>query len=185
MLNTEGNVNVKQGNRHLTAGMIEIEQHGKNNAKRYAYAKNGFDYKDNLIQLNGDNAKIHLDSKDANIQDADYQLVGRQGRGTADEVELREHYRVMKNATFTSCLPNSEAWSIEAKEMRQHIQEEYAEMWHARFRVSGIPIFYTPYLQLPIGDRRRSGLLIPQSRYLNSAWLLVCTTVLLEYSTKL
>ncbi|WP_249963109.1 LPS assembly protein LptD [Histophilus somni] len=159
----EGNVNVKQGNRHLTAGMIEIEQHGKDNAKRYAYAKNGFDYKDNLIQLNGDNAKIHLDSKDANIQDADYQLVGRQGRGTADEVELREHYRVMKNATFTSCLPNSEAWSIEAKEMRQHIQEEYAEMWHARFKVSGIPIFYTPYLQLPIGDRRRSGLLIPKA----------------------
>ncbi|EJS87139.1 LPS assembly outer membrane complex protein LptD, partial [Pasteurella multocida subsp. multocida str. Anand1_cattle] len=41
------------------------------------------------------------------------------------------------------------------------IQEEYAEMWHARFKVHGVPIFYTPYLQLPIGDRRRSGLLLP------------------------
>ncbi|MBN6710891.1 LPS assembly protein LptD [Haemophilus haemoglobinophilus] len=159
----EGDVNIKQGNRHLKAGVVEIEQAGASDVQRYAYAKNGFDYKDNLINLNGNNAKLHLNSKDANIHGADYQLVDRQGRGTADEIELRDNYRLMKNATFTSCLPNSNTWSIEAKEMRQYIQEEYAEMWHARFKVAGIPIFYTPYLQLPIGDRRRSGLLVPSA----------------------
>ena len=45
--------------------------------------------------------------------------------------------------------------------MIQHIDEEYAEIWHARFKVLGMPVFYSPYLQFPIGDRRRSGLLIP------------------------
>lgn len=52
---------------------------------------------------------------------------------------------------------------IEANEIRQHIQEEYLEMWHARFKISGMPVFYTPYLQSLIGDRRRSGLLIPDA----------------------
>ena len=33
----------------------------------------------------------------------------------------------MKNATFTSCLPDDNAWAVDASEIRQHIKEEYAE----------------------------------------------------------
>lgn len=159
-----GNVDLKQGNRHLLADSVTVKQSAENSVpQRYAYVQGGFRYSDHLIQLNGDNADIHLNSKDANIAKADYQFVGRQGRGSAEQAEMRENHRLLKNATFTSCLPDDNAWQIEAAEMKQHIQEEYAEMWHARFKVAGVPIFYTPYLQLPIGDRRRSGLLIPDA----------------------
>ncbi|MBN6067471.1 LPS assembly protein LptD [Aggregatibacter actinomycetemcomitans] len=158
----QGNVDIKQGNRHLKSAAVEVQQSGEGgNVQRYAFARGGFDYRDNQINLLGSDAKIHLNSKDTDIQHADYQFVDRQGRGSAKSVELREDYRLMKNATFTSCLPNDNAWSIYASEMRQHVKEEYAEMWHARFRVHGVPVFYTPYFQLPIGDRRRSGLLVP------------------------
>ncbi|QIR12513.1 LPS assembly protein LptD [Avibacterium paragallinarum] len=158
----EGDVEIKQGNRHLTTQVVEVVQTGEGEViQRTAYAKEGFDYKDNLINVLGQSAKINLNNKDADINAADYQFVGRQGRGRAEQVELREDYRLLKNATFTSCLPDDNSWMIEASEMRQHIKEEYAEMWHARLKVHGVPIFYTPYLQLPIGDRRRSGLLMP------------------------
>ncbi|MFZ7165780.1 LPS assembly protein LptD [Avibacterium avium] len=160
----EGDVDIQQGNRHLKTQVAEVIQTGEGqNVQRFAYAKNGFDYKDNLINLLGDSAKVNLNNKDADVEGADYQFVGRQGRGKAQQVELRNDYRLLKNATFSSCLPDDNSWAIEASEMRQHIQEEYAEMWHARFKVHGVPIFYTPYLQLPIGDRRRSGLLIPNA----------------------
>ena len=158
----KGNVDVKQGNRHLQSAEVEVQQQGSgDNVQRYAFARGGFDYRDNQINLLGDDAKIHLNTKDTDVRNAHYQLVDRQGRGSAERVELRDDYRVMKNATFTSCLQDDHSWSIYADEMRQHVKEEYAEMWHARFKVQGVPVFYTPYLQLPIGDRRRSGLLIP------------------------
>lgn len=158
----KGNVDVKQGNRHLQSAEVEVQQQGSgDNVQRYAFARGGFDYRDNQINLLGDDAKIHLNTKDTDVRNARYQLVDRQGRGSAESVELRDDYRVMKNATFTSCLQDDHSWSIYADEMRQHVKEEYAEMWHARFKVQGVPVFYTPYLQLPIGDRRRSGLLIP------------------------
>lgn len=158
----KGRVDVKQGNRHLQSAEVEVQQQGSgDNVQRYAFARGGFDYRDNQINLLGDDAKIHLNTKDTDVRNAHYQLVDRQGRGTAESVELRDDYRVMKNATFTSCLQDDHSWSIYADEMRQHVKEEYAEMWHARFKVQGVPVFYTPYLQLPIGDRRRSGLLIP------------------------
>ena len=160
----KGNVDVKQGNRHLQSAEVEVQQQGDgNNVQRHAFARGGFDYRDNQINLLGDDAKIHLNTKDTDIHNANYQLVNRQGRGSAESVELRDNYRLMKNASFTSCLPDDNSWSIYASEMRQHIKEEYAEMWHARLKVHGVPIFYTPYLQLPIGDRRRSGLLVPSA----------------------
>lgn len=157
-----GDVSVKQGNRTIWADEVRVELNQQREASQ-AYLRGRFDYQDNFINAKGRDASVDLATKDADFNYADYQLVNRQGRGTAENVSVREDQRVLKNATFTSCLPNDNAWAIEAKEMVQHVKDEYAELWHARFKVLGVPIFYSPYLQFPIGDRRRSGLLIPNA----------------------
>lgn len=156
-----GNVSVRQGNRSVVADEVRIEQDG--DKARNAYLRGAFDYRDNLINATGRDASFNLLNKDADLGNADYQFVGRQGRGVAENVSVRSDQRVLKNASFTSCLSGDKSWLIEAKEMVQHVKEEYAELWHARFKVLGVPIFYSPYLQFPIGDRRRSGLLIPNA----------------------
>ena len=158
-----GNVSIQQGNRTVLADEISVVQEGNN--VRNAYLRGQFDYKDNLINAKGSNASINLLNRDVDLGNADYQFVGRQGRGTAQDVIVREGKRTMKNASFTSCLPDDKSWVIEANEMVQHVKEEYAELWHARFKVLGVPIFYSPYIQFPIGDRRRSGLLIPNAEH--------------------
>lgn len=154
-----GNVNIKQGNRSLEAEQVRIELENQEASK--AYLQGNFRYQDNLIQASGQDAAMDFTRKQAELRNADYQFVGRQGRGTAEAVAFDENIRTFKNASFTSCLPNNNAWSIEASEMKQYVKQEYAEMWHARFKILGVPVFYTPYLQMPIGDRRRSGLLMP------------------------
>lgn len=154
----QGDVSVRQGNRQIYTNEISITQ---NEQIRTAYLNGHFDYRDDLIQAQGQNAQVELNSKQASLRQAMYQLVGRQGRGSVEQAEINEKTRVLKNATYTACLPNDHAWQLEANEMIQHIKEEYAELWHARFKVMGVPIFYSPYLQFPIGDRRRSGLLAP------------------------
>lgn len=154
-----GDVRLKQGNRSIFADEVRVEQ--DDDQARMAYLNGSFDYQDNIINAKGQNATIDLTSKNADLGNADYQLVGRQGRGLAERVSVNEDTRVLKNATYTACLPSDNSWAIEASEMVQHVKEEYAELWHARFRVLGVPVFYSPYLQFPIGDRRRSGLLLP------------------------
>lgn len=44
-------------------------------------------------------------------------------------------------------------------------EEQVAEIWNARFKLGPVPVFYSPYLQLPVGDKRRSGFLIPNAKY--------------------
>ncbi|MDH2997504.1 LPS assembly protein LptD [Pasteurellaceae bacterium LFhippo2] len=156
-----GDVSVKQGNRSIVADEVYVE--GNHNEARNVHLRGNFNYQDNLIQTTGQNATLDLTTNDAQLGNANYQLVGRQGRGTAEEVVNGTDKRMMKNASFTSCLPDDNSWEIEANEMIHHVKDEYAEMWHARFKVMGVPVFYSPYLQFPIGDRRRTGLLIPSA----------------------
>lgn len=164
-----GKVVVNQGNRMLRAEQVRVEQ--VEETVRRAHLKGGFSYQDNLIQANGNDAEMDLAQNQARLSDVSYQFVGRQGRGQAEDIQLTEDTRILKNASFTSCLPNDNAWEIEANEMVQHVKEEYAELWHARFKVLGVPVFYSPYLQFPIGDRRRSGLLMPDfSRSSKNGW---------------
>ena len=94
----------------------------------------GFDYKDNQINLLGNDASFNLDSKNGNVTDADYQLVGRQGRGKAQEIELGDNYRLNEKMRHLPLVyPMIMLGAVDASEIRQHIKEEYAEFWHARF----------------------------------------------------
>ncbi|VEJ09343.1 LPS assembly protein LptD [Actinobacillus delphinicola] len=158
----KGNVQIRQGNRYLSAKEAEVQQLGnKENAYRNVSVSGGFDYQDNLIYLLGDKAKLNLSNRSATIENGLYQLVDRQGRGNAKEIDLEPDYRILKDSTFTTCLPSNNSWKIKATEMKQYIKKQYAEMWNARFYVGDVPVFYLPYFQFPLGDERRSGLLIP------------------------
>lgn len=168
-----GKVIVNQGNGQLQADEIQLhqnEQPGQSTPTRTIDALGNVHYDDNQVILKGSKAWSNLNNKNTNVWNGDYQMVGRQGRGTATEMKLRDNnrYTILENGSFTSCLPGSNSWSVVGSEIIQDRQEEVAEIWNARFKIGSVPVFYSPYLQLPIGDRRRSGFLIPNARYGNN-----------------
>lgn len=165
-----GNVDINQGNSRLQADEVQLHQkqpEGQTAPVRTVDALGNVHYDDNQVILKGPKAWLNLNTKDTNVWEGDYQMVGRQGRGTADLMKQRgeNRYTILENGTFTSCLPGSNTWSVVGSEVIQDREEEVAEIWNARFKVGPVPIFYSPYLQLPIGDKRRSGFLIPNARY--------------------
>jgi len=127
-------------------------------------------YDDNQVILKGPKAWSNLNTKDTNVWEGDYQMVGRQGRGKADLMKQRgeNRYTILENGTFTSCLPGSDTWSVVGSEVIHDREEQVAEIWNARFKLGPVPVFYSPYLQLPVGDKRRSGFLIPNAKYSSS-----------------
>ncbi len=164
-----GDVIVKQGNRIIKAPRIIMEQNKE--STRYIHIDGSFNYTDNTIQLAAKTAKVNLANKDSQLSGLNYQLVDHQGRGTANIALINKNTRRLKNATYTSCSPSDRSWQIDATEMVQYIDKEYAEMWNARLRILNLPILYVPYLQIPLGDRRRSGLLKPSYTYSNKIGL--------------
>ncbi|WP_050442516.1 LPS assembly protein LptD [Pantoea ananatis] len=165
-----GDVDVQQGNSRMLADEVQLHQRqpeGQTVPVRTVDALGNVHYDDNQVILKGPKAWSNLNTKDTNVWNGDYQMVGRQGRGTGDQMKLRgeNRYTIMENGTFTSCLPGSNSWSVAGSEIIQDRQEEVAEIWNARFKLGSVPVFYSPYLQLPLGDRRRSGFLIPNAKY--------------------
>lgn len=166
-----GNVNIEQGNSVLTAEQVELNQIASaaqdGAPTRTITATGNVRYDDNQVVLQGPKAWSNLNTKDTDVYEGDYQMVGRQGRGSADKMKMRDdnRYTILENGTFTSCLPGDNSWSVVGSEVIQDREEQVAEIWNARFMIGGVPVFYSPYLQLPIGDKRRSGFLIPNAKF--------------------
>ncbi|QIK12542.1 LPS assembly protein LptD [Leclercia sp. 29361] len=168
-----GNVDINQGNSRLLADEVQLHQkqpEGAAEPVRTVDALGNVHYDDNQVILKGPKAWSNLNTKDTNVWEGDYQMVGRQGRGKADLMKQRgeNRYTILENGTFTSCLPGSDTWSVVGSEVIHDREEQVAEIWNARFKLGPVPVFYSPYLQLPVGDKRRSGFLIPNAKYSSS-----------------
>ncbi|EKM5760038.1 LPS assembly protein LptD [Cronobacter turicensis] len=165
-----GNVDIQQGNSRLQADEVLLHQkqaEGQPEPVRTVDALGNVHYDDNQVILKGPKAWANLNTKDTNVWEGDYQMVGRQGRGKADLMKQRgeNRYTILENGSFTSCLPGSDTWSVVGSEVIHDREEQVAEIWNARFKLGPVPVFYSPYLQLPVGDKRRSGFLIPNAQY--------------------
>ncbi|MGK3495000.1 LPS assembly protein LptD [Citrobacter youngae] len=165
-----GNVDIAQGNSRLQADEVQLHQkqaEGQPEPIRTVDALGNVHYDDNQVILKGPKGWSNLNTKDTNIWEGDYQMVGRQGRGKADLMKQRgeNRYTILENGSFTSCLPGSNTWSVVGSEVIHDREEQVAEIWNARFKLGPVPVFYSPYLQLPVGDKRRSGFLIPNAKY--------------------
>ena len=165
-----GKVDINQGNSRLQADEVQLHQkqpEGAAEPVRTVDALGNVHYDDNQVILKGPKGWANLNTKDTNVWEGDYQMVGRQGRGNADLMKQRgeNRYTILENGTFTSCLPGSNTWSVVGSEVIHDREEQVAEIWNARFKLGPVPIFYSPYLQLPVGDKRRSGFLIPNAKY--------------------
>ncbi|WP_146376764.1 LPS assembly protein LptD [Cronobacter turicensis] len=168
-----GNVDIQQGNGRLQADevlLLQKQAEGQPEPVRTVDALGNVHYDDNQVILKGPKAWANLNTKDTNVWKGDYQMVGRQGRGTADLMKQRgeNRYTILENGSFTSCLPGSDTWSVVGSEVIHDREEQVAEIWNARFKLGPVPVFYSPYLQLPVGDKRRSGFLIPNAQYSKS-----------------
>ena len=159
-----GSVDIMQGNSRLQADEVQLHQKeapGQPEPVRTVDALGNVHYDDNQVILKGPKGWANLNTKDTNVWE------GRQGRGKADLMKQRgeNRYTILDNGSFTSCLPGSDTWSVVGSEIIHDREEQVAEIWNARFKVGPVPIFYSPYLQLPVGDKRRSGFLIPNANY--------------------
>jgi LPS-assembly protein len=72
-------------------------------------------------------------------------------------------YRI-QNGWVVTCKveeENTPPWSFAANETNV-TQGEYAVLKHATFRIKDVPVLYTPWLMVPVGNKRQTGLLFPE-----------------------
>jgi LPS-assembly protein len=114
-------------------------------------------------RLLAQSGRYNLNTKEGALEGVSYRMADTANlRGTAAQAALLPgdltHYR---DITYTTCPPGRSDWSIRASDLLLDHPEGLGTARHARILLGPVPVLYSPWLQFPIDDRRRSGLLIP------------------------
>ncbi len=152
-----GSVRLRYGDKEFTADQLDFD---KEAGKISIDADSNFRNEELLIRSKS--AEFDLNTESGLFNDTDFILTERAARGSSQRVTLQPDATVKLNhVSYTSCAPQSDAWYLEASEIRLDTDEGLGTAKHARLRFMGVPVLYAPWFQFPIDDRRRTGLLFP------------------------
>lgn len=153
----EGEVKMIQGYRQLEADRAMVDR-GTSTAELDGNVR----LREPGVLIKGDALDMDMDTGNITVSEASYVLHKQGIHGHAKQISrLEDKTLEMLDASYSQCEPEDPSWFIEGK--RVHIDPK-SEVGTARdivLRVKGVPVFYTPYLQFPVGDKRKSGLLFP------------------------
>ena len=101
------------------------------------------------------------------FSDIKFLIPDSQMKGQADNIQTGENDEgnkasTLNNASITSCDLFDPDWLISAEEIRLDHDDEYGSADNVVIRFKDVPFLYTPYMEFPTSDKRRSGLLFPE-----------------------
>ena len=152
-----GHVQITQGNRLVQGDIAQMDK-----SKDLVTVKSHVIIRQPNMLIAGENAQLNTDTHDLKIDKVRYVLHKQHIRGTAEHTERLGNGKInMKNATYTSAPPGSNAWYLKAGKVQLDPDSGRGVARNALLAFYDLPVFYTPYINFPIDDRRQTGLLYP------------------------
>lgn len=152
-----GDVLFSQGDRHIAADEAILDQ-----ATEQFDANGNLVFQDSNFTVTADSLQAQMRSNRATLKGAQYWLHGQQVHGDAEKLQITiNNNLILTNTNFTTCPPDNVSWLLEAEKIKINSEEEWGEIWNAKLRVADIPVFYIPYMTVPVSDKRKSGFLYP------------------------
>ncbi|MEZ9565386.1 LPS assembly protein LptD [Vibrio artabrorum] len=156
-----GDVRVTQGNKTILADNVTLHQ-----KENIVVAEGNVNFSDGQIKSVSERATNNLTTNDITLENTDYEFLCEPGRGDAVYVSKtgKAVYEI-EDGSITSCPIGDNAWRLRASSISVDQNEEQATFYNPRFEIQSVPIFYLPYLTVPIGDTRKTGFLYPTVSY--------------------
>lgn len=152
-----GNVDVTRGGQHMNAQRATY-----NRMTGDVTASGDVRLRDSEIIIDAEQAEWSLTRDEGRMLDAEYRIRQMHARGEATHVYRQGTARTdLKNATYTTCPVGSDAWQLKAADVHLDHVTAVGEARNVVLRMAGMPVFYTPYINFPLNDERKSGFLIP------------------------
>ncbi|WP_299126926.1 LPS assembly protein LptD [uncultured Vibrio sp.] len=156
-----GDVRVTQGNKTILADNVTLHQQ-----ENIVVAEGNVNFSDGQIKSVSDRATNNLTTDEMTLENTDYEFLCEPGRGDAVYISKtgKAVYEI-EDGSITSCPIGDNAWRLRASSIDVDQDEEQATFYNPRFEIQSVPVFYLPYLTVPIGDTRKTGFLYPTVSY--------------------
>jgi len=114
------------------------------------------------MSIDADSGRFFLDDRNLELNNIQFFMPETRLRGQAERVTSEsDRFATLTSSNITSCPPNNIDWLLSADSIELDLQDEYGKARDVVLRFHSVPFLYTPYIEFPVGDRRRSGLLVP------------------------
>ncbi|OLQ87000.1 LPS assembly protein LptD [Vibrio panuliri] len=156
-----GNVVVVQGKKRMKADSVTLHQQDN-----VVVAEGNVVFSDGAVKTVSDKAVNNLNTEYVELNNTKYQFLCEPGRGEAVYVSKtgKAMYEI-EDGSITSCPEGDNSWQMKASSIEIDQNEEEATFFNPRFEIQRVPVFYLPYLTVPIGDTRKTGFLYPTASY--------------------
>ncbi len=119
---------------------------------------------DGIVNINTDSEQHNTQGEFNKVK---FIIANSKMKGKAETIHLsgqvnNNQISTLYHAGITSCNLMDPDWLISADEIRLDHVDEYGSADDVVIRFKGIPFLYTPYIEFPTSDKRRSGLLFPE-----------------------
>jgi len=89
-------------------------------------------------------------------------LPAQQGRGNAERIDFIDaNNSTLTEATYTTCPVDNDDWFLKVGELDIDKTRQVGTAHDATLRFLGVPILYTPWIDFPLNNDRKSGVLAP------------------------
>jgi LPS-assembly protein len=157
LVKMEGGAIVTQGNMKLSADRADMKR-STNEVNLYGNVV----LQQPRMKIAGTAADMTTTNSLGHVQDARLLDYNTGMRVTASKLTRRKENLIeLDEATYTRCPPDNEDWKLTSKHIRLNRETGRGEAGHTVVRVADVPVFYSPYMNFPIDDRRQSGFLWP------------------------
>ncbi|MCK5893153.1 MAG: LPS-assembly protein LptD [Endozoicomonadaceae bacterium] len=153
----KGTVVINQGYRQIESDAVRLNRNENIfNAEGHVVIR-----EPNLL-MTAKEATVNLNSGKAEVIDAQYVFHPKGIHGKASKIVRQESGVIhMDDATYTTCQSEDYAWKLKGKAVDLNLLTGVGTAKDVTIRVQDFPVFYTPYIQFPIDDRRHTGFLFP------------------------
>jgi LPS-assembly protein len=80
---------------------------------------------------------------------------------SSTEGSKKKNFITSKNALFSSCSVDNPDWMLGFNKAIYDTEREVVRFYDAKVYIKKIPVFYFPYIHVPLSNERRSGFLYP------------------------
>lgn len=112
--------------------------------------------------VTGDRATFNLKTESGYVDKPTYRFQQFRARGEADALIIkdRDDYQAMR-ATYTNCDVGNDDWYMKVRRLDIDRLRDVGVAHDATLYFQDVPIMYTPWIDFPISERRKSGFLPP------------------------
>ncbi len=158
LIRFSGGLEARQGYRRIRASEAEY-----NRATGNATLLGDVEIREPGVLLLGATGSVDANSGEARLTANQFVLHDQHLRGGADLVVRRgDGVLELDDGYYSYCPPNSNDWQLIAGEIELDPDSGVGTARDAKISFEGVPIFYTPWIQFPLDDRRKSGFLFPE-----------------------